>query len=47
MNQMIAYLKAKPIPFISVLYEESLKAFYEKFGFHTMLCGQMDASERD
>jgi len=45
MWKMISYLKEKPVPFISVLYEESLKSFYEKFGFYTMLCGQMDASD--
>lgn len=27
---------------ISVVFEESLKAFYEKFGFYDMLCGQME-----
>ena len=42
MNQMIAYLKEKRIYMISVVYEESLKPFYEKFGFYQMLCGQME-----
>ena len=42
MNRMIAYLKEKRIYMISVLYEENLKPFYEKFGFHPMLCGQME-----
>lgn len=42
MNQMIAYLKEKHIYMISVVYEESLKPFYEKFGFYQMLCGQME-----
>lgn len=41
MNQMIAYLKGKNIFMISVVYEESLKPFYAKFGFCQMLCGQM------
>lgn len=41
MNQMIAYLKGKHIFMISVVYEESLKPFYAKFGFCQMLCGQM------
>ena len=42
MNQMIGYLKGKRIYMISVVYEESLKAFYDKFGFYQMLCGQME-----
>lgn len=42
MNQMIAYLKEKHIYMISVVYEENLKLFYEKFGFYQMLCGQME-----
>ena len=42
MNQMIAYLKEKRIYMISVIYEESLKSFYKKFGFYQMLCGQME-----
>ena len=43
MNQMITYLKEKRIYMISVVYEESLKPFYEKFGFYQMLCGQMES----
>ena len=27
---------------ISVVFEESLKPFYDKFGFTSMLCGQME-----
>lgn len=42
MNKMIGYLKEKYIYMISVVFEESLKAFYEKFGFYDMLCGQME-----
>lgn len=42
MNKMIGYLKEKNIYMISVVFEESLKAFYEKFGFYDMLCGQME-----
>lgn len=42
MNQMIAYLKEKHIYMISIVYEESLKPFYEKFGFYQMLCGQIE-----
>ena len=42
MTIMINYLKQKHIYMISVLFEESLKPFYEKFGFFNMLCGQME-----
>ena len=45
MNRMIAYLKEKHIYMISVIFEESLKSFYEKFGFCTMLSGQMETCE--
>ena len=42
MNQMIAYLKESRIYIISVVFDESLKSFYERFGFYQMLCGQME-----
>ena len=42
MDQMIGYLKEKRIYMISVVYEESLKPFYARFGFYPMLCGQME-----
>ncbi|MBR6665772.1 MAG: GNAT family N-acetyltransferase [Lachnospiraceae bacterium] len=42
MNQMIKYLKEKRIYIISVVFEESLKPFYDRFGFYHMLCGQME-----
>ena len=42
MKKMIANLKEKHIYIISVIYEESLKPFYDRFGFNTMLCGQME-----
>lgn len=42
MNKMIGYLKEKHIYMISVVYDESLKQFYEHFRFHNMLCGQME-----
>lgn len=42
MNEMIKYLKENHIYIISVVYEESLKTFYERFGFNHMLCGQME-----
>ena len=42
MTMMINYLKQKHIYMISVVFEENLKPFYEKFGFFNMLCGQME-----
>ena len=42
MTIMINYLKQKHIYMISVVFEEHLKPFYEKFGFFNMLCGQME-----
>ena len=42
MKKMIDYLKKKHIYMISVVFEENLKPFYEKFGFFNMLCGQME-----
>ena len=42
MTIMINYLKHKHIYMISVVFEENLKPFYEKFGFFNMLCGQME-----
>lgn len=42
MEKMIDYLKKKHIYMISVVFDESLKAFYKKFGFYNMLCGQME-----
>ena len=42
MTIMISYLKQKHIYMISVVFEETLKPFYEKFGFFNMLCGQME-----
>ena len=42
MKKMIDYLKKKHIYMISVVFEEKLKPFYEKFGFFNMLCGQME-----
>lgn len=43
MNRAIDRLKADRIYMISVIYgEEALRPFYEKFGFYTMLCGQME-----
>ena len=45
MNMMIDYLKDNHIYMISVLFDESLKSFYEKFGFYTMLSGQMETEK--
>lgn len=43
MERAIERLKAGRIYMISVIYgEEALRPFYEKFGFATMLCGQME-----
>ncbi len=42
MKKMIASLKEKHIYIISVIFEERLKPFYDRFGFNTMLCGQME-----
>ena len=42
MKKMIDHLKDKHIYMISVVFEEKLKPFYEKFGFFNMLCGQME-----
>lgn len=42
LNRMIEYLKEKHIYMISVVYDECLKPFYERFRFNNMLCGQME-----
>ena len=43
MNRAIQRLKADRVYMISVIYGgEELRPFYEKFGFTTMLCGQME-----
>ncbi|EOT25710.1 GNAT family N-acetyltransferase [Enterococcus saccharolyticus] len=45
-NQAIAKIKAHRIYMIHVIYgEESLRKYYEKFGFYTMLAGQMESHE--
>ena len=41
MNMMIKYLKDHGIYMISVVYEDSLKPFYQRFGFNHMNCGQL------
>lgn len=45
MNRMIALLKERHIFMISVIYEESLKSFYKKFGFHSMFAGQIQTHD--
>jgi ribosomal protein S18 acetylase RimI-like enzyme len=47
MNRTIAYLKARKIYMISVVFEEKLLPFYKRFGFFKMLCGQMQTYEMD
>ena len=48
MNKMLAYLKEKRIYMISVMFEERLRPFYEKFGFRAdLLCGQMETYRAD
>lgn len=41
-NRMITYMKEKHIYMVSVIFEEELRPFYEKFGFYTMLSGQLE-----
>lgn len=45
MNDMLAYLKSRHIFMISVIFEERLRPFYERFGFCSMLSGQMQTDE--
>ena len=47
MNKMIEYLKESHIYMISVIFDESLKSFYERFGFYTMLSGQLETYESE
>ena len=47
MNMMIGHLKDKGIYIISVIFEENLKSFYERFGFYTMMSGQMETYRAD
>lgn len=43
MNRAISEIQERGIYMISVIYgEEKLRHFYEKFGFCTMLCGQLE-----
>lgn len=43
MTRMLTQLEAEGIYMVSVIYgEEALRAFYERFGFATLLCGQRE-----
>ncbi len=42
MRRMLAYLREKHIYMVSVVFEESLKPFYARFGFFPMLAGQLE-----
>ena len=45
MNRMISLLKQNHIYMISVIFDENLKAFYNKFGFQFTCAGQMQTFE--
>lgn len=45
MNRMIKALKEQRIYMISVVFEERLQPFYSRFGFSSMLCGQIQTYE--
>ena len=43
MQRVLARLEEEQLYMVSVIYgDESLRPFYEKFGFCTMLCGQRE-----
>lgn len=43
MKRVLARLEQDGIYMVSAIYgEEALRPFYERFGFHTMLCGQRE-----
>lgn len=42
MNKAIQKLKEDNIYMISILFQESLLPFYRKFGFYTLLEGQLE-----
>lgn len=43
MEELLSRLHAEDIYMVSVIYgEDNLRPFYERFGFHTMLCGQRE-----
>ncbi|MCL2775985.1 MAG: GNAT family N-acetyltransferase [Oscillospiraceae bacterium] len=47
MNRIIARLRENRIYMISVIFEEKLLSFYERFGFFPMLAGQMQTYDAD
>lgn len=48
MNMAIDEINKKGIYMVSVIYGDAkLKKFYEKFGFYTVLCGQMQLRDED
>ena len=47
MNRIIARLRENKIYMISVIFEEKLLPFYERFGFYPMLAGQLQTYESD
>ena len=47
MNRMIRHLKEQRIYMISVIFDEKLKAFYQRFGFIEMLSGQIQVYESE
>ena len=48
MNITINEIKKRDIYMVSVIYgEKELKDFYEKFGFSSMLCGQMQLRDEE
>lgn len=48
MNIVIKEIKERDIYMLSVIYgEEKLRDFYEKFGFFSMLCGQMQLKDEE
>ena len=48
MSMVIKEMKERSIYMLSVIYgEEKLKEFYARFGFFSMLCGQMQLRDED
>lgn len=48
MEMAITEIKRMGVYMISVIYgEEKLRTFYERFGFSTMLCGQLECRADD
>ena len=45
MERIIAELKKRCLYMISVVYEEKLRGFYQRFGFFDTCCGQMQTYE--